>query len=87
LSEPDPGLYHGAFLTNYGLATCAVTLATELPAIVASLNGIRFQSECQRIADRSQVVATFLRKHAEDAAQLRRRIESARAQADSNPGS
>lgn len=35
--------------------------AALLPAVVASLNGVRFQSECQRLAERSAVMRTILR--------------------------
>ena len=37
-----------------------VFITAVLPAIVASLNGIRFQSECDRLAERSAVVAKLL---------------------------
>jgi len=40
-----------------------VFLAALLPAAVASLNGIRFQSECRRLAERSAVMRTILRGH------------------------
>lgn len=37
-----------------------VALAAVLPAVVGSLNGIRFQSECRRLADRSATMRTIL---------------------------
>lgn len=37
-----------------------VFLAAVLPAAVASLNGIRFQSECRRLAERSAVMRAIL---------------------------
>ena len=37
-----------------------IFLAALLPAIVASLNGIRFQSECRRLAERSAIMRTLL---------------------------
>lgn len=51
-----------------------VFLAALLPAAVASLNGIRFQSECGRLADRSAVVARFLERRAAEAERLQKRI-------------
>ena len=39
------------------IGSCAV-----IPAFVASMNGIRFQSECQRIADRSAFMTKMLRE-------------------------
>jgi hypothetical protein len=36
-------------------------LAALLPALVASLNGIRFQSECRRLAERSAIMRAILR--------------------------
>jgi hypothetical protein len=44
----------------HGVALSVVFLAAVLPAIVASLNGIRFQSECRRLAERSAVIRTIL---------------------------
>lgn len=70
----------------HGYAPWLVFLAAVLPAVVASLNGIRFQSECQRLSDRSRVVSRILSNHSRDAAQLRQRIERARANPDTDPG-
>ncbi len=39
-----------------------IAIAAFLPAAVAGLNGIRFQSECARLADRSKQIAAQLRK-------------------------
>ncbi|MDA0659935.1 MAG: hypothetical protein O3C60_13995 [Planctomycetota bacterium] len=44
-----------------------VFLAAVLPAMVASLNGIRFQSECERLANRSAVMVRMLKSHAAEA--------------------
>jgi hypothetical protein len=43
-------------------APLLIALAAILPAAVASLNGVRFQSECARLADRSQHMAAQLRQ-------------------------
>jgi hypothetical protein len=42
------------------IAPWLVFLTAILPAAVASLNGIRFQSECRRLAERSAVMRTLL---------------------------
>src|SRR5262249_32902652 len=43
-----------------------LVLATVLPAVVANLNGIRFQSECRRLAERSAIMRTILGGHLDD---------------------
>jgi hypothetical protein len=43
-----------------GLAPLMIAAAAILPAAVASLNGVRFQSECARLADRSRHIARRL---------------------------
>ena len=42
------------------LTPLLITLAAILPAAVASLNGVRFQSECTRLADRSKQMSEEL---------------------------
>ncbi|HEY0790828.1 MAG TPA: hypothetical protein VGD78_07150, partial [Chthoniobacterales bacterium] len=42
------------------LTALLVPLTALLPAAVASLNGVRFQSECDRLAERSKVMAGLL---------------------------
>ncbi len=42
------------------IAPLLIASAAILPAAVASLNGIRFQSECARLADRSEIMAAQL---------------------------
>ncbi len=49
------GLHHHAHWLVFGAAV--------IPAAVASMNGIRFQSECQRLAERSAVVRVVLAGH------------------------
>ncbi len=44
----------------HGVAPYMVFMATVLPAVVASLNGINFQSECCRLAERSAVMRVIL---------------------------
>lgn len=70
----------------HSYAPWLVFLAAVLPAVVASLNGIRFQSECKRLSDRSRVVSRILNNHAQEASQLRNRIERARAKPETDPG-
>lgn len=72
-----------------------VFLAAVLPAVVAGLNAVRFQSECRRLADRSVVIRTILRGR--DGAttggrlraveQLLERLAVARARPEVDPGS
>jgi hypothetical protein len=56
-------------LLHHDGATLLVSLAAILPAAIASLNGVRFQSECARLADRSEHMAVQL-KAIEDRAGL-----------------
>ncbi|MBK8247192.1 MAG: hypothetical protein IPK85_07355 [Gemmatimonadetes bacterium] len=72
-----------------------VFLAAVLPAVVAGLNAVRFQSECRRLADRSAVIRTILRGPVGVASggrllaaeQLNERMTFATAHPDSDPGS
>ena len=45
-----------------GATPMLIALAAILPAAVASLNGVQFQSECSRLADRSEHMAAQLRQ-------------------------
>lgn len=56
-----------------------VFLAAVLPAAVASLNGIRFQSECLRLAERSALLAGILDGHREECGRLAVAIAASRA--------
>jgi hypothetical protein len=47
---------------NGGATPTLIALAAILPAAVASLNGVQFQSECSRLADRSEHMAAQLRQ-------------------------
>jgi hypothetical protein len=74
-----------------------IFVSAVLPAVVASLNGIRFQSECERLAERSAVMRVMLegrdrarpeeprgrRQHAEE---LERKIAAAQADPGADPG-
>jgi hypothetical protein len=62
---------------TYGPAL--VFLAAVLPAVVASLNSIRFQSECLRIAERSAVMVELLEGCRAECEVLRTRMQGARA--------
>ena len=76
-----------------------VFVAAVIPAAVAAFNGIRFQSECQRLAERSAVMHTILEGRPAPATQqrsggrlaevnrLHTRIHSARDHPDTDPGS
>lgn len=45
----------------HGATPWLIFFAALLPAVVASLNGVRFQSECRRLAERSAIMRTILR--------------------------
>ena len=72
-----------------------IFLAALLPAAVASINGIRFQSECKSLAERSAVMRTVLRGHdtsggqeagrRAEACRLASRITTARADSATDP--
>lgn len=60
-------------------------LAAIMPAAIAGANGIRFQSESDRLWERSKVFAAILNEMRDDTASLRKDIDSARGSED--PGS
>lgn len=60
--------------TLHGYAPGLIFVAAVLPAAVASLNGVRFQSECRRLADRSGVMQKLLQGNAERATALAEQI-------------
>ncbi len=71
-----------------------VFLAAVLPAVVAGLNAVRFQSECRRLADRSTVIHAILVGREGTAGgrllavqQLSERLAAATAHPESDPGS
>ena len=51
-----------ATLLDREAAPMLIAMAAVLPAAVASLNGVQFQSECSRLADRSEHMAAQLRQ-------------------------
>jgi hypothetical protein len=48
---------------SYWVGALLVSMAAVIPAIVASLNGIIFQSECQRLFDRSLFMIDIFAEH------------------------
>ncbi len=75
-----------------------VFVSAILPAVVAALSGFRFQSECQRLAERSAVMRVILHGHPKGppgssqgrlqlANELADRITAARADPACDPGS
>lgn len=60
-------------------------LAAVIPAAVASTNGVRFQSECQRLAERSRTTRSMLESRRCEAARLLQEI-SARTRSGDDPG-
>lgn len=76
-----------------------VFVAAVIPAAVAAFNGIRFQSECQRLAERSAVMHTILEGRPDpvtrkrsggrlaEVKSLHSRIHSAKDHPDTDPGS
>lgn len=51
-----------------------IFLSGVLPAAVASLNGLRFQSECERMADRSLMMFDLLKDRSAQAAAFQQRL-------------
>jgi hypothetical protein len=56
------GLLPNLIVTLHDIAPFLVFSTAVLPAAVAGLNGIRFQSECRRLADRSHVMQRLLQR-------------------------
>jgi hypothetical protein len=63
-----------------------IFLAAVLPAAVASLNSIRFQSECLRIAERSAVMVEMLEGWRAECDVLRTRMRTAREEQGGRTG-
>ena len=57
-----------------------------LPAAVAALDGLRFQSEAGRLAERSRTLAETLASRRAQAEALAHRIAEAQADPDRDPG-
>lgn len=71
---------------KHDLAPWLIFLAAVLPAAVASCNGLRFQGETRRLAERSKRLARVLGGRAAAAAALAGRLAQARAQPATDPG-
>jgi hypothetical protein len=61
----------------YKVAPWLLFTAAILPAAVAALNGVRFQSECSRLADRSERMISILEGFDRRAATLAERVATA----------
>jgi hypothetical protein len=62
---------------SYKVAPWLLFVAAILPAAVAALNGVRFQSECSRLADRSERMIAILEGFDQRAAALAARVAAA----------
>ncbi|AUB82773.1 hypothetical protein [Candidatus Thiodictyon syntrophicum] len=71
---------------KHDLAPWLIFLAAVLPAAVASCNGLRFQGETRRLAERSKRLARVLGGRAAAAQGLAGRLAQARAQPATDPG-
>jgi len=72
------GLRGGWVEAGHSYGPVLVFFAAVLPAVVASLNSIRFQSECLRIAERSAVMVEMLEGCRAECEVLEARMRSAR---------
>jgi hypothetical membrane protein len=72
-------LHHPYTVPTFVLSTALVPLTALLPALVASLNGVRFQTECDRMAERSTVMFQLLVDRSVAADALIDRIARSRA--------
>jgi hypothetical protein len=61
-------------------------LSAILPAAVAALNGLRFQTECQRLAERSEVMRDVIKGRLNQANELATRITNARLDSSTDAG-
>lgn len=72
--------FRGAWVeAGHSYAPVLVFFAAVLPAVVASLNSIRFQSECLRIAERSAVMVEMLEGCRAECEVLQARMRAARS--------
>jgi len=81
------GASSGVALLLRPIAPFLVLSSAVLPAAVAGLNGLRFQAECRRLADRSIVMARLLQRSAERGRALADEIASEAANPDTAAGS
>jgi hypothetical protein len=68
--------YAPNFFDTYRPGALLVSMAAVIPAIVASLNGIIFQSECQRLFDRSSFMMDIFAEHSHFMEALAKDIEA-----------
>jgi hypothetical protein len=80
------GLFHAGPDWLHGLTPWLVFLAALLPAAVASANGIRFQSECQRLAERSEVMVKIIDGRIKQASEVEAAARAASSNPATNPG-
>lgn len=80
------GLRSGWVEVGHSYGPVLVFFAAVLPAVVSSLNSIRFQSECLRIAERSAVMVEMLEGCRAECEVLQARVRGARASGGEDPG-
>ena len=83
------GLSHDLHTIGHGLHGATpwfLLLAAVLPAAVAALNGVRFQSEAARLGERSQTLAQALQGRRQEAQALADRMDRAQAPPADDPG-
>jgi hypothetical protein len=81
-----PHLAHVIERPLHHLGVIFLLCAAVLPAAVASLNGIRFQSECRRLHERSAMMRDRLQGRANELDKFITKIASAVDNPDTNPG-
>ncbi|MBL9154474.1 MAG: hypothetical protein JNK37_18430 [Verrucomicrobiales bacterium] len=83
LTHP-PDAVAGALQT---ISAWLIFLAGLLPAVVAAIHGVRYQSECQRLSDRSLMMARLLDTHGDRLDNLRHLIDQHLTNPADDPGS
>lgn len=81
------GLFHKAPHWLHAVTPVLVFFAALLPVTVAAINGIRFQSECQRLAERSRAMVEIIAGRWKQADELCAQVEQARSDPATDPGS
>ena len=77
LAAMGMGIHHRVIEVAHENSPWLIFLAAVLPAVVASLNSISFQSECLRIAERSEMTAKVLRERQTECLGLIAKLDSA----------
>lgn len=80
------GAFHVGPHALHALTPWLLFLAALLPVTVAAVNGIRFQSECQQLADRSRAMVEIIAGRWKQTDELHTRVMLAQADAAANPG-